>query len=77
MAAKYMAGQKVIIRPASGQTSSRDSKLEPYAGQIGEIADYRWISPELSKVFYIYTVKVDAGKKEVVLHEDEIEPFIE
>lgn len=77
MAPKYNIGQKVIITPVKTQPlSSRDSGLEPYAGQVGEVADYYWISPrESTEVFYIYSIRIGTGDKEVVLHEDEIEAY--
>ena len=77
MAPKYEIGQKVIIRPVSDQPLSlRESDIESYAGQIGEITDYYWISPRTGQFFYIYTVRIGADYKDVVLHEDELEPYI-
>ena len=71
---KCQIGQKVEIRPVNNQpVSPRDCTLEPYAGQIGEVIDYYWISPREGKVFYLYTVRVGTGCKEIVLYEDEIE----
>ena len=78
MAPKYEIGQKVIIRPVSSQPlSPRDCDIEPYAGQSGEVTDYYWVSPHKGEVFYIYTVQVEAGNKQIVLHEDEIAVYIE
>lgn len=72
----YGIGQKVVIKPVNSQSlSPRDSSIEPYVGQIGEVAAYYWITPPAGKVFCIYTVRVGAGDKEIVLHEDEIEAF--
>lgn len=77
MASRYEIGQKVIIRPVSDQPLSlRESDLESYAGQIGEVSNYYWISPRTGKVFYIYTVRIGTDYKEVILYEDEIEPYI-
>lgn len=75
MAPKYDIGQKVTIMPVSNQhLSSRDSDLERYAGQTGEVMDYYWITLERgAKVFYVYTVRIGDGQNEVVLHEDELE----
>ncbi len=71
---KYHIGQKVIIKPPVSQSPNpRDSTLDKYAGQIGTIIDYHWISPRLSEVFYIYSVKMEANDNEIVVHEDEIE----
>jgi hypothetical protein len=76
---KYQIGQKVIIAPVrTQQLSPRDAALEPYAGQIGKVADYYWI--DLGRgagVFYIYTILVGADQKELVVHEDELEGVIE
>lgn len=79
MATKYVIGQKVIITPVREQASSpRDSALEPYAGHIGKITNYYWINPGGgTEAFYIYTVQIGTGKKEIVLHEDEMESYLE
>lgn len=77
MVPRYDIGQKVVIRPVrSKRLSPRDSDLERYVGQSGEVTDYHWISLERgAKVFYIYTVRIGDGYKEVVLHEDELEAY--
>jgi hypothetical protein len=73
MAAKYEVGQKVTITPVKDQRlSPRDSDLEPYAGRIGEVVHYYWISPTGGEVFYIYTVRMESDNQEVVVHEDEL-----
>jgi hypothetical protein len=72
--AKYEIGQKVIIKPVGGQSvSKRENDIETYAGQVGEIFDYYWISPRTGQVFYIYNVRMAGSRKEVVVHEDELE----
>jgi hypothetical protein len=74
MAPKYKIGQKVIITPVKNQRlSTIDPGLEPYAGRIGEVTHYYWISPTRGEVFYVYTVRMEANGKEVVVHEDELE----
>ena len=75
MTAKYETEQTVIIRPVVGERlSPRDADIEPYAGQVGKVADYYWISKGTgTEVFYIYTVRIEPDGKEVVLHEDELE----
>ena len=74
MAKKYNIGQSVIIKPVKEQRMSpRSSDLEQYAGQTGKVTNYYWISPRNGEVFYLYTVQIDTGKKEIVLHEDEME----
>ncbi len=78
MGPKYEIGQKVTISLVNNQRlSPRDDNLESFTGQSGEITDYYWISPRGNEVFYIYTVRVGAGHKEIVLHEDELEAYIE
>ena len=77
MAPKYEIGQKVIVRPVSDEPLSlRESDIESYTGQVGEVSNYYWISPRTGKVFYIYTVRIGADYKELVLYEDEIEAYI-
>ncbi len=77
MASRYKKGQRVTIVPAKDQSASpRDADIEEYLGQSGKIVDYYWIRPG-TKVFYIYTIRVGDSKKEIVVHEDEIEAHIE
>ena len=78
MAPKYKIGQKVIIKSVNIQRlSPKDCAIEPYAGKSGEIIDYYWINLRAGEVFYIYTVRAGDGNKEIVLHEDEIETYID
>ncbi len=74
MTPKYEIGQKVIITPVNKQhLSPRDSDIGKYTGQSGIVTDYYWITLDRgTKVFYIYTVQVGTGHKEIVLHEDEL-----
>jgi hypothetical protein len=75
MAPKYKIGQKVIITPVEFQHfTPRDADIEGYAGRSGEIIDYYWITLRRGVVIYIYSVQV--GDKEIVLHEDEIESYV-
>ena len=78
MTHRYEIGQKVRIRPVSNQPlSPRDSGLDQYAGQHGEVADYYWITLDMgATVVYIYTIRVGNNREEVVLHEDELEADI-
>jgi len=75
MSPKFQIGQKVVVKPTREQSVSlRDSSIEPYVGQTGEVTDYYSINPSASESFYLYTVRIgDTGRKTVVLHEDEIE----
>jgi hypothetical protein len=79
MASHYRRGQKVVIVPAKNQAlSPRDSKIEPYAGRTGVIADYYWLDvPTGDKQVFIYTVKMKDEDKEVVVYEDEIRSFLD
>ena len=74
MPAKYEIGQQVIVTPVSEQDlSTRDSDLQQYAGMTGEITNYYWTRPPTGEVFYLYTVRIGAGNKDIVLYEDEIQ----
>jgi hypothetical protein len=74
---RYIKGQKVIIRPVSeGGPSQRESDINRYAGQVGEVSRYFWISPRTGQVFYIYNVRVGSRRKEIVVYEDEMEPAL-
>ena len=77
MSPKYGIRQKVIIALGKAQVSPRDSDLEPYAGKTGMITNYYSVRPGTGEVFYIYTVQIGADDKEIVLHEDELAPYIE
>jgi hypothetical protein len=73
MEPKYKLGQEVTIKLVKNQASSaRESDIGLYAGQHGIVSDFYWIQPNMGGVFYIYTVKIGDGDKEIVLHEDEI-----
>ena len=75
---KYEIGQKVIIRSNTNQSLSlRDCTIEPYAGQLGQVTDYYWITPSANAVFYIYNVRVDEVSKDIALYEDEIEAIVD
>jgi hypothetical protein len=77
MEPKYSIGQKVIIQPVSepGPTK-RENDINRYAGQIGEVTDFYWISPRSGQLFYIYNVLLGREKREVVVYEDEMEPCL-
>jgi len=77
MAPKYEIGQKVIVTPVKNQhLSARDSDIEAYAGRSGKVTDYYWISTGSGEAFYIYTVRLEANDKDIVLHEDEMQPYV-
>ncbi len=77
---RYAKGQKVIIRPiGQGGTTQRENSVNEFAGQVGEIAGYYWISPRLEQIFYIYKVRVGKekeAKQEIVVYEDELQPAL-
>ena len=77
MAAKYEKGQKVLIKPATAESlSPRDSDIAQYAGQSGEVTALYSISPRTGEVFYMYTVRIETDNRDIVLHEDEIQPHV-
>lgn len=77
MAPKYKVGQKVNVTPVKNQHAiPRDCALEPFAGRNGEIVDYHWINLTSGEMVYIYTVRIETGSEEVVLHEDELEAYL-
>jgi hypothetical protein len=74
---KYIIGQKVLIQPVSEQgVTTRENEISEYAGQVGQVADFYWISPGTGEIFYIYNVRVGTKRKEVVVYEDELEPAL-
>jgi hypothetical protein len=74
MEPKYVVGQKVIIQPVAEKgLTQRENDISSYAGEIGEVSDYYWISPRTGQVFFIYNVRVGASEREVVVYEDELE----
>jgi len=76
MTAKYEKGQKVIITPAENQhLSPRDSDIRAYAGRSGRVTDYYWMDTGRGETFYIYTVRLEADDKDIVLHEDEMQAY--
>ena len=73
MEPKYRIGQKVKVRELKSNSSAlRDSEICKYANKTGIVTNYYFIRPNWGEVFYIYTVQVGQGQKDVVLHEDEI-----
>jgi len=74
---RFAMGQRVIIKPVSESgTSQRENDINQYAGQVGEVSKYYWISPRTGQVFYIYNVRVGEHKREIVVYEDEMEPAL-
>ena len=71
---RYVKGQRVIIRPVSEKgLTQRENDINLYAGQVGEVSNFYWISPRTGQVFYIYNVRVGKQRKEIVVYEDEME----
>ena len=71
MEPKFKIGQKVTVKK-SDLSALRDSTISKYANKTGIITNYYSISPHWGEIFYIYTVQLGQGQKDVVLHEDEI-----
>jgi hypothetical protein len=63
-----------MIQPVSEKgLTQREYDINMYAGQVGEISNYYWISPRTGQIFYIYNVRVGRERKEIVVYEDEME----
>ena len=76
MSAKYQKGRKVSITPVRNSPLQRDAHLEQYSNKFGVITDVHWIQPTGGEIFYIYTVLIEDENKEIVVHEDELEPHL-
>ena len=73
MEPKFKIGQKVTVRKLKSDSSVlRDGVISKHANRTGTVTNYYFISPHWGEVFYIYTVQIDQGQKDVALHEDEI-----
>jgi hypothetical protein len=71
---RYVKGQRVIIKPVNEKgVTQRGYNVNEYAGQVGEISNFYWISPRTGQIFYIYNVRVGKERKEIVVYEDELE----
>jgi hypothetical protein len=74
---KYAIGQKVVIQPVTERVlTQRESDINLYAGQVGVVSNYYWITPRTGQVFYIYNVRVGKDRKQVAVYEDEIQPSL-
>ena len=74
---RFARGQKVIIKPVDEKgTTKREYDVNDYAGQVGQISNYYYISPRTGQLFFIYNVRVGSEKKEIVVYEDELEPVL-
>jgi len=74
---RYVKGQKVTIQPVSEKgVTQREYDINLYAGKMGEISNYYWISPRNGQIFYIYNVRVGKERKEIVAYEDELQPYL-
>jgi hypothetical protein len=74
---RFGKGQQVVIKPVDEKgVTKREYDVNAYAGTIGEISDYYYISMRNGQVFFIYHVRVGQDKKEIVVYEDELEPVL-
>jgi hypothetical protein len=74
---RYAKGQKVIIKPVAEKgVTQREYNVDEYAGRVGEISNFYWISPRTGQIFFIYNVRVGKDRKEIVVYEDELEPCL-
>jgi hypothetical protein len=70
---KFKIGQKVtVIKLKSKPSALRDAEISKYANKTGIVTNYYSISPHWGEGFYIYTVQIGQGQKDIALHEDEI-----
>ena len=75
MASKYNKGSQVTVAPVKEQHLLRDAELATYAGKTGVITDCYSIQRD-REIFYLYAVRIDDERKEIVLHEDELKPHL-
>jgi hypothetical protein len=74
---RFGKGQQVVIKPVDEKgVTKREYDVNAYAGTIGEISDYYYISLRSGQVFFVYHVRVGKEKKEIVVYEDELEPVL-
>ena len=74
---RYVKGQKVMIQPVNEKgLTQREYDINMYAGQVGEISNYYWISPRTGQIFYIYNVRIGKERKEIVAYEDELQAHL-
>jgi hypothetical protein len=73
MEPKFQIGQKVAIKtPKPNSSSLREASISRYANETGIVTNYYFMQPNWGEVFIIYTIRIGAGQKDIVLHEDEI-----
>lgn len=74
---RFNKGQQVVIKPVDEKgVTKREYDVNAYAGTLGEISDYYYVSMHSGQLFYIYHVKVGKDKKDIVVYEDELEPVL-
>ena len=74
---RFVKGQQVVIKPVDEKgVTKREYDVNAYAGTIGEISEYYYISLRSGQVFFIYHVRVGKDRKEIVVYEDELEPVL-
>ena len=74
---RYSKGQKVIIKPVAEKgVTQREYNVNEYAGRVGEISNFYWISPRTGQIFFIYNVRVGKERKQIAVYEDELEPCL-
>ena len=55
---------------------ANESSLGTYAGLIATVSDY-YLLRKGTEAFYIYSMRIGDGQKEIILHEDELESFVQ
>jgi hypothetical protein len=74
---RFVKGQRVVIKPVNEKgVTKREYEVNVFAGEVGEITDYYYVSLREGQVFFIYNVVVGKQKKIIVVYEDELEPVL-
>jgi hypothetical protein len=74
---RFGKGQRVVIKPVDEKgVTKREFDVNEYAGEVGEIHDFYYISLRSGQVFFIYNVCVGKEKRVIVVYEDELEPVL-
>jgi hypothetical protein len=74
---RFIKGQKVIIKPVNEKgITRREYSVNEYAGKVGEIANFYYMTPPTGRTFFIYNVRVGRELKEITVYEDELEPVL-
>jgi hypothetical protein len=74
---RFAKGQRVVIKPVDEKgVTKREFDVNEYAGEVGEITDFYYVSLRSGQIFFIYNVSVGKEKRIIVVYEDELEPVL-